>query len=364
MTRTLMIMAAGTGGHIMPGLAVADEMRARGWRVSWLGTKTGMENTLVPKHGFPLDAIGFSGMRGKGLLHMVTGGIRLLAAMRECWSILGQRKPDAVIGMGGYVTVPGGLMASLRSIPLIIHNADAAMLMSNRFLGPIADRITFGFGSAATTKYGPRAYVTGNPVRPEIANLAPPEERFAGRSGALQLLVVGGSLGAQTLNRTVPEAIARLPAEARPRVVHQTGTKEADSVRAAYAAAGIEAEVLPFVDDMPARYATADVVLCRAGAITVSELAAAGVASILVPLTVSTTSHQQDNAKFMEESGGAIHLPQPQLNPTSLAQVLRELDRKRLLAMAMAARAQAQPEATKKVASVCEDSVRAGAMTR
>ena len=358
MTRSLMIMAAGTGGHIMPGLAVANEMRTRGWRVSWLGTKTGMENTLVPKHGFPLDAIGFSGLRGKGFVEMMTGGLRLLAAMRECWNILAQRKPDAVLGMGGYVTVPGGLVASVKDIPLIIHNADAGMLLSNRFLAPIADRITFGFGSAVTQKYGVRAYVTGNPVRDEIAKLPPPELRFAGRAGALRLLVVGGSLGARALNRTLPAAMAMLGGDERPRIVHQTGAADADSVRGAYANASIEAEVLPFIDDMPERYASADVVLCRAGAITVSELAAAGVASILIPLTVSTTSHQRDNAVFMEESGGAIHIPQNDLKAAGLAQLFRSLTRDRLLKMAVSARAQAQPEATSRVAELCEDSVR------
>ncbi|MEO7761368.1 MAG: undecaprenyldiphospho-muramoylpentapeptide beta-N-acetylglucosaminyltransferase [Casimicrobiaceae bacterium] len=358
MTRTLMVMAAGTGGHIMPGLAIANEMRSRGWRVSWLGTKTGMENTLVPKHDFPLDVIGFSGLRGKGIQQMLTGGIRLLAAMRECWAILGRRKPDAVIGMGGYATVPGGLMASLRDIPLIVHNADAGMLLSNRLLGPVADRITFGFASPAAQKYGVRAYVTGNPVRSEIAALPAPDLRFAGRSGPLQLLVVGGSLGARTLNRTLPAAMALLSIEERPHIVHQTGANDAQSVRAAYAAAMIEAEVLPFIDDMPERYAAADVVLCRAGAITVSELAVAGIPGILVPLTVSTTSHQRDNAIFMEEAGGAIHMPQSDFNAAGLAQLFRGLTRERLLAMANAARTQGQPEATNRVAALCEDVIR------
>jgi UDP-N-acetylglucosamine--N-acetylmuramyl-(pentapeptide) pyrophosphoryl-undecaprenol N-acetylglucosamine transferase len=358
MTRTLMIMAAGTGGHIIPGLAVAREMRDRGWRVSWLGTKTGMENTLVPKADLPLDTIGFTGLRGKGFLQALTGGFRLLVAMRECWRILADRKPDAVLGMGGYVTVPGGLMASLRSVPLVIHNADAGILLSNKFLGPLADRISFGFGSATSTKYGARAYVTGNPVRAEIAALEPPAVRYATRQGPLGVLVVGGSLGASVLNRTVPAAMALLDAGRRARIVHQTGAKDADTVRTAYATAGIDAEVLPFIDDMPARYAAADVVICRAGAITVSELAAAGVASVLVPLTVSTTSHQRDNARFMAESGGAIHVPQTELTAAGLAQLFRSLTRERLLAMATAARAQAQPQATEKVADLCVDAAR------
>ena len=355
MSRTLMVMAAGTGGHIMPGLAVANELRGRGWNITWLGTETGMENTLVPKQGIPLDRIGFSGLRGKGLLYALTGGVRLLLAMRECWRILKARKPDAVLGMGGYATVPGGLMASLRDIPLIIHNADATMLLSNRILAPVADRLTFGFASIAAQKYGVRAHVTGNPVRTEIGALPVPELRFQDREGPLQLLVVGGSLGAQVLNRVLPQALGRLAPGERPAVVHQTGAKEAAAVSAAYQAAGVAAEVVPFIDDMRARYADADVVLCRAGAITVAELAAAGVASILVPLTVSTTSHQRDNAAYMHDAGAAIHLPQSDMTPEALAQLLRGLDRKRLLAMAVAARALGEPDATLRVAALCEE---------
>ena len=349
-----MVMAAGTGGHIMPGLAVANELRGRGWDVTWLGTEKGMENTLVPRHGIPLDVIGFSGLRGKGLLYALTGGMHLLRALRECWRILERRKPDAVLGMGGYGTVPGGMVASLRDIPLIIHNADATMLLSNRLLAPLADCLSFGFASLAAQKYGVRAHVTGNPVRTEIAALPVPALRFQGRSGPLQLLVIGGSLGAQVLNRTVPEAISLLTGAERPLVVHQTGEKDAAAVRSAYAAAGVEAEVVPFIDDMRARYADADIVLCRAGAITVAELCAAGVASILVPLTVSTTSHQRDNAAYMHEAGAAIHLPQNDLTPAALAKLLCELERKRLLSIAEAARALGVPEATQRVASLCE----------
>jgi UDP-N-acetylglucosamine--N-acetylmuramyl-(pentapeptide) pyrophosphoryl-undecaprenol N-acetylglucosamine transferase len=355
MSRTLMVMAAGTGGHIMPGLAVANELRGRGWNATWLGTKTGMENALVPKHGIPLDAIGFSGLRGKGVLHTLTGGLRLLVAMRQSWRILAARQPDVVLGMGGYGTVPGGMMASLRNIPLIIHNADATLLLSNRMLAPLADCLSFGFASTAAQKYGARAHVTGNPVRPEIAALPAPELRYRSRSGPLQLLVVGGSQGAQALNRTLPEAMRLLAGEERPMVVQQTGAKEVAAVRAAYAAANVQAEVLPFIDDMPARYAAADVVLCRAGAITVAELAAAGVASILVPLTVATTSHQRDNAAYMHDAGAAMHLPQPDLTPEALAQLLRGLDRERLLTMAIAARTLAEPDATRRVAALCEE---------
>ncbi len=354
MTRSLMVMAAGTGGHIMPGLAVAEEMRGRGWTVTWLGTTTGMENRLVPERGIALDTIGFTGLRGKGLWYAMTGGFRLLDAMRECFSILKRRKPDAVLGMGGYATVPGGLMASVANVPLVIHNADAAMLLSNRILGPVADRLTFGFASSAAKKYGKYAEVTGNPVRGSIAALPAPAERYAGRSGPLKLLVIGGSLGARPLNRTVPSAIAKMPAATRPIVIHQTGPNELDSVKADYAANGVDAEVVPFIDDMAARYAECDVVLCRAGAITVAELAAAGVPSILVPLMLSTTSHQRDNAVHMAEGNAAFHLPQAEMTPESLAARLAGLDRAQLVAMAAGARALGRPDATQRVADVCE----------
>ena len=352
----LVVMAAGTGGHIMPGLAVAREMQRRGWTVSWLGTSHGMENRLVPQHGgpgLPLDTIRFSGLRGKGLLHTATGGLRLLKALWDCRAILKRRAADAVLGMGGYVCFPGGLMASWLNRPLLLVNADAGLLLSNRGLLPVADRVAFGFdGEAArSTK---NAVVTGNPVRADIEHMAPPTERYARRSGPLQLLVVGGSQGAQVLNRTLPEALARLPAEVRPRVLHQTGPADEAGVRSAYAAHGIEAEVRAFVDDMPAQLATCDLMVCRAGAITVSELCAAGVPAVLVPLVVSTTTHQRDNAAWLAAEGGAVHLPQAELTPERLAAELARLDRPALLAMAQRARAQARPQAAARVADEIE----------
>jgi UDP-N-acetylglucosamine--N-acetylmuramyl-(pentapeptide) pyrophosphoryl-undecaprenol N-acetylglucosamine transferase len=353
----LVVMAAGTGGHIMPGLAVAAEMRRRGWSVSWLGTRHGMENRLVPPSGIPLDAIGFSGLRGKGALHALTGGLRLMKAFWDCLGILRRRGADAVLGMGGYVCFPGGMMASLLNRPLVLVNADAALLLSNKSLLPVADRVVFGFaGDAAAKVKG--AVVTGNPVRDEIAALPPPPERYAGRGGPLRLLVVGGSLGAKVLNETLPAALALLPAHERPQVVHQAGSAHAETVRAAYAQAGVAAEVLPFVDDMAARMAACDLMVCRAGAITVSELCAAGVPAVLVPLVVSTTSHQRDNAAWMAAQGAAIHLPQAELSPQRLAQQLRSLSRAALLAMATKARALAQPQAAARVADEIEKLVR------
>ena len=232
----LVIMAAGTGGHIIPGIAVAREVQRRGWSVSWLGTTTGMENTLVPPTQIPLDVLAFSGLRGKGLWHTLTGGLRLLKAFWDAAAILRRRSASAVLGMGGYVCFPGGLMASLLGKPLMLVNADAALLLSNKALLPLADRVAFGFdGPAARIK---RGLVTGNPVRAEIEAMPAPAVRYAGRSGALRLLVVGGSLGAQVLNQTLPAALALLPAEGRPQVLHQTGAAQLDTVRAAYAAAG------------------------------------------------------------------------------------------------------------------------------
>ena len=358
MSRHLVVMAAGTGGHIIPGLAVAREMQRRGWTSSWLGTTHGMENKLVPPSGIPMDAITFSGLRGKGLLHTLTGGFRLLIAFWNCLQILRRRHASAVLGMGGYVCFPGGLMASLLGKPLMLVNADASLLMSNKSLLPVADRIAFGFdGDAAhKTKLG---VVTGNPVRAEIESLPAPAERFAGRSGPLQLLVVGGSLGAKVLNDTLPQALALLPAGARPRVIHQTGAAQLDVVLAAYATAGVDAEVLPFIDDMAARLAACDLIVCRAGAVTVSELCAAGVASVLVPLVVSTTSHQRDNAQWMAKNDAAIHLPQTELSPQRLAELLKMLTRDALLNMATKARALAMPHAAARVADELEGLVAA-----
>ena len=349
----LVIMAAGTGGHIIPGLAVAREMQGRGWSVSWLGTTHGMENQLVPKSGIALDTIRFSGLRGKGLLHTATGGLRLLKAFWDCFGLLRKRGANAVLGMGGYVCFPGGLMASLLNKPLMLVNADAAILLSNKSLLPVADRVAFGFdGPAAQATRN--AVVTGNPVRAEIEALPEPAARYACRQGPLQLLVVGGSLGAQVLNQTLPAALALLPAEARPRVVHQTGAAQADEVRAAYAAVGVPATVRPFIDDMPQQLADCDVMICRAGAITVSELCAAGVPAILVPLIVSTTSHQRDNALWLAGHGAALHLPQAELSAERLAALLRGLAREGLLAMAQKARALARPHAAARVADEIE----------
>lgn len=349
----LLVMAAGTGGHVIPGLAVAREMQARGWSVSWLGTPSGMENRLVPPSGIPIDQIGFSGLRGKGLRHTLAGGLRLLVAFGSSLRILRRRDATAVLGMGGYVCFPGGVMAALLRKPLLLVNADASLLMSNKALLPVADRIAFGFAGDAASQRA-KAVVTGNPVRAEIEALRAPAERFVGRSGALRVLVVGGSLGAKALNECLPLALAQIDAARRPHVTHQTGQANYAAVASGYAAARVQADVLPFIDEMAPRLAECDVIVCRAGAITVSELCAAGVAAVLVPLIVSTTSHQRDNAEWLAGQGAAIHLPQAQLSPRSLSDLLAGLTREALLAMATTARALARPHAAARVADEIE----------
>ena len=350
----LMVVAAGTGGHVMPGLAVAEALRARGWSVSWLGTRVGMERQLVEPRGVAFDAIDFAGLRGKGVKTLLLGGFYLLRALWQSRALIRARKPRVMFSTGGYVAVPAGMAASTLGVPLVLLNSDAALLMSTKMLKSLASAVLCGFDGAAAKALGDKGLVTGNPVRVEIAKTAPPEQRYAGRSGPLQLLVIGGSLGAQALNESVPRALALVPPDLRARVVHQCGAKHLESVRALYRQVGVDAEVVAFIDDMPDRYAKADLVVCRAGAITVSELAAAGVASVLVPLVVSTTSHQRANAEFMAAHGAAIHLPQTELNAPKLADLLRSLTRDRLLAMAVSARSIGKPEATQNVAAIIE----------
>jgi len=351
--KRLMIMAAGTGGHIFPGLAIAQTLRARGWEVTWLGTAAGMEQELVPKHGIAMDSIDFTGMRGKGLKHSLGGALKMVKAFSACFGYIGSRKPDVVLGMGGYVTVPGGLMARLRGVPLVLVNADAALLLSNKTLVPFAERVCFGF-PANFGKAASKAVVTGNPVRKEILDMPAPDLRFFGREGPLRILVVGGSLGAKALNDNLPAALALIPAAQRPQVTHQSGKKNIDALRAAYAQAGVEANVVDFIDDMAAAYSHADLVICRAGAITVSELTAAGVASVLVPLVASTTSHQRDNAQWMAKQSAAIHMPQMEMSAQSVATLLETLTRGACQTMATAARSVGKRDSNDAIAQVLE----------
>ncbi|MFZ6752220.1 undecaprenyldiphospho-muramoylpentapeptide beta-N-acetylglucosaminyltransferase [Undibacterium sp. Dicai25W] len=354
--KKLMIMAAGTGGHIFPGLAIADIMRERGWEVSWLGTSTGMECQIVPKHGVPMDSLEFTGLRGKGWKHTLTGAFKLVKSFFSCLKILGQRRPDVVLGMGGYVTVPGGLMAAFRGKPLVLMNADAALLLSNKALRPFATKLLFGLpseGQVADTKL----QVTGNPIRKDICQLPAPEVRYAQRQGVLRILIVGGSLGAKVLNDCLPQALALIPVAQRPVVTHQSGKQNIQALRDNYSKAGVDAEVLDFIDDMPRRYAEADLVICRAGAITVSELTAAGVASILVPFMAASTSHQKENAMWMAKQSAAIYLPQSELNAEKLAAQLQALDRVQCLQMAGHAYAVGQRDASMNIAKILESLV-------
>lgn len=346
--KTILVMAGGTGGHVFPGLAVADYLHAHGWRVVWMGNPEGMEAKLVPTRGYEMAWVRFAALRGKGLLRKLLLPLSLLRGFWQALRELGRVKPNVVLGMGGYVTFPGGMMAALTGRPLVVHEQNSVAGLANRVLAGVAGRVLSGFPDVLK-----QAEWTGNPVRAEIAGLPAPAQRYAARSGPLSVLVVGGSLGAQALNDAVPRALTLIPADERPRVTHQSGAKQIDALRAAYAVAGVEAELLGFIDDMAARYAAADLVVCRAGALTVAELAAAGVASVLVPFPHAVDDHQTGNARFLSEAGAAILLPQSELTPEKLAGLLRELTREKLAAMAEKARTLAKPEATRVVAEVC-----------
>ncbi len=352
--RRLMIMAAGTGGHIFPGLAIADAMQQRGWVVTWLGTAHGMEGELVAKYRIPMDVLHFSGMRGKGWRHSLAGAVKLVAGLWRCFQFLGARKPDVVLGMGGYVTVPGGLMAKLRGIPLVLINADAALLLSNRFLVSCAKKVLFGFPADFGAAAG-KARVTGNPVRKEITTLPGPAVRYGQRTGPLNLLIVGGSLGAKVLNETLPLALALMPVALRPVVTHQSGKQHIAALQAAYKKAQVSADVVAFIDDMPVRYAKADLVICRSGAITVSELTAAGVASVLVPFMASSTTHQKNNADWMADQKAAIHLSQQEMTAEKLAAILTALSRKECQKLAEAAYQLGRRNANQDIADVLEE---------
>src|SRR6266513_3008256 len=353
MARPLMIMAGGTGGHVFPGLAVADHLRKAGWRVVWLGAKTGMEATLVPKHGYDMAWVSFSGVRGRGLLPFLFLPLRLLVAFWQSARAIFAHRPDVVLGMGGYISFPGGMMAALLGRALVVHEQNAIPGLANKVLAGVADRVLCAFPGALK-----RATVTGNPVRPEIAAIAAPEIRYAEGSGPLRILVVGGSLGAKALNDVVPRALALVPGERRPIVTHQSGAQHVASLRQAYSSAGVQARTPAFIDDMAEAYAGADLVVCRAGATTVAEIAAAGVASILVPYPYAVDDHQRANARFLADAGAAVLVPQSELSAESLAKLLTGFDRMRLRDMAKRARALARPDATSAVALVCTDLAR------
>ncbi|TCT23053.1 undecaprenyldiphospho-muramoylpentapeptide beta-N-acetylglucosaminyltransferase [Thiobaca trueperi] len=347
------VMAGGTGGHVFPALAVAETLRAQGVQVFWIGTRQGMESRLVPEHGFEMEWIRIEGLRGKGLGQMLKAPFKLAGALWQARAILARRRPALVLGMGGFASGPGGLAARALGIPLIVHEQNFVPGMTNQWLARIATRVFEAFPGSFPAARG--AVATGNPVRQTIVDLPAPGERFAGHTGAPRLLVLGGSLGAQALNEMLPSALAALPVESRPEVRHQAGERTLETARAAYAAAGVAAEVTPFIGDMAEAYAWADLVVCRSGALTVSELAAAGVASVLVPYPFAVDDHQVGNARYLADAGAARLVIQRDLSVAGLTALLTDLlsDRARLLAMAEAARGRAQPDACARIAAAC-----------
>ncbi|GGB87668.1 UDP-N-acetylglucosamine--N-acetylmuramyl-(pentapeptide) pyrophosphoryl-undecaprenol N-acetylglucosamine transferase [Marinobacterium zhoushanense] len=350
--RRVLIMAGGTGGHVFPALATADALRAQGVEVEWLGTAAGIEADVVPRAGISLHCIDVRGVRGKGLMKQLLAPFGLLLAIWQAFGVLRRVKPDAVLGMGGFASGPGGLVAWMLRCPLVIHEQNAVAGTTNRILARFASRVLQAFPRAYQGQ--DRGEVVGNPVRGPILQLMPLEQRIAGRDGALRLLVVGGSLGAKAINELVPRALAKLPAAARPEVWHQTGKRNIDEVVKDYAALGVEGRLVPFIEHMDEAYGWADLVICRAGALTVSELAIAGVASVLVPLPHAIDDHQTANAGFLSEAGAGVRIAQSELDADKLVQLLKELgDREKLLTMARAARALAQPDASERVARVC-----------
>ena len=353
-TKHLIIAAAGTGGHVMPGLAVAEEMKKRGWTVSWIGTPVGMESRLVGQRNIEFDALDFTGMRGKGIKHMFTGALKLVKACFAAKALVEKRQASAMFSTGGYIAVPAAFGARSKNKPLIMMNCDAGSLMSVRAVMPWAQAVMCGFDGECAHRAGSKAIVSGNPVREDILALPEPQQRYAARTGKLNLLVFGGSLGAKVLNETVPAAIAKFPLEERPIVTHQCGKNAVEDVKALYAKYGVEAQVISFIDDMASAYNKADVVVCRAGATTVSELTAGGIPAILVPFVVSTTQHQLGNARYMQDEGAGILLEQKDLTPDSLYGKLRSLTREDLLTMADKARSLAKRGAAKTVADTIE----------
>ncbi len=350
-----LVMAGGTGGHIFPGLAVAEALRERGWRVHWLGGKGGlnapsMESQLVPARGYTFEGVDFSGVRGKGLRTLMLLPLRLLKAFGQSLAVLRRVRPDVVVGLGGYITFPAGLMAALTGRPLLLHEQNSVAGMANKLLSLVARRVFTAFPDALN-----KAQWIGNPLRSAFMQQADPQARFAARTGPLKLLVVGGSLGARALNEIVPKALALLPPTQRPTVVHQSGAKQIDELRANYAAAGVSAELTPFIDDTATAFADTDIIICRAGASTVTEIAAVGAAAIFVPFPAAVDDHQTTNAQFLVRSGGGWLMPQATLTAQSLAHTLSGLTRAELLQKAQQAKALQKLGATAAVVQACEE---------
>jgi UDP-N-acetylglucosamine--N-acetylmuramyl-(pentapeptide) pyrophosphoryl-undecaprenol N-acetylglucosamine transferase len=348
--KTALIMAGGTGGHIFPGLAVAHRLRERGWHVHWLGGPApSMESQLVPPHGFDYAQVQFSGVRGKGLMTVLTLPFNL---MRACWQsvqVLRRIKPQVVVGMGGYISFPAGIMAALTGHKLVVHEQNSVAGMANKVLAMFAQSVLTTFPDVLK-----KAQWIGNPLREAFVKQARPRERLSKRHGPLQLLVVGGSLGAQALNAIVPQALALMSEFRRPVVIHQSGAKQIDALRAAYEEADVQATLTPFIEDTAQAFAHADVVIARAGASTVTELAAIGAAAIYVPFPHAVDDHQTTNAKFVVDAGGGWLLPQAELTAQGLADLLQTLTREKLIAVAEKAYAKRKTDATEKTVAVCE----------
>ncbi|MGD2117483.1 MAG: undecaprenyldiphospho-muramoylpentapeptide beta-N-acetylglucosaminyltransferase [Chromatiales bacterium] len=356
MAGRMMVMAGGTGGHVFPALAVATEMQQRGWEVFWLGTRNSFEARVIPQQGIAMEWVSIQGMRGKGLLRKLLMPLQLLRAMFQAASVIRNRKPDVVLGMGGFVSGPGGLVARLLGRPLVIQEQNTVPGMTNQWLAKIAKRVFEAFPGSFAAERG--AVVSGNPVRAEICALAEPQQRLAQHTGPVRLLVLGGSLGAQALNELLPAALAKFTAGSeRPQVRHQAGRDKAAQTEKSYAQHGVSAEVTEFIEDMAAAYAWADLVVCRSGALTVSELTAAGVASLLVPYPHAVDDHQTKNAAFLVQQQAALLMPQAELTADSLAAQLQQLlqDKPRLLAMAQAARSLAVVDSSRIIADACEE---------
>jgi UDP-N-acetylglucosamine--N-acetylmuramyl-(pentapeptide) pyrophosphoryl-undecaprenol N-acetylglucosamine transferase len=361
--RTALIMAAGTGGHIYPGLAIAEALIAKGWSIVWLATPKGMEHQLVGKVGYPIEVVPMQGVRSKGAAAWLLMPFRLVRALWVAAAIIRRNKPDVVISMGGYVALPGGLMGVLMGKPLVVHEPGAHAGLTNRVLALFATRTLVGFPKTfeqvpknALARMLPkpkRVDWLGTPVRADIAAIAAPDARLKDRSGPLRLLIVGGSLGAKTLNELVVAALSAMDRAARPEVVHQSGQANFDELVSAYRASNVDATVLPFIDDMAARLQWCDLMLCRSGAITVAELAAAGVASILVPLPYFVAEEQEANARFLADAGAGVRVKQLETTPQALAALIASFTREKLLAMATAARALGKPDATARCANAC-----------
>jgi UDP-N-acetylglucosamine--N-acetylmuramyl-(pentapeptide) pyrophosphoryl-undecaprenol N-acetylglucosamine transferase len=353
--RCALVMAGGTGGHIFPGLAVAQALRERGWLVHWLGgvgtpSQPSMESRLVPPQGFPFEALDFSGVRGKGVGTLIRLPLRLLWACWQSLRVLRRVKPDVVVGLGGYITVPAGVMSLLLGKPLVLHEQNSVAGMANRVLARMAKRVFTAFPNVIKG-----ATWIGNPLRQSFIGVADPHTRFAGRSGPLRVLVVGGSLGARALNDIVPRALALLPLAQRPVVLHQSGTAQIDVLRANYAAAGVTAELTPFIEDTAAAFADADLVICRAGASTVTEIAAVGAAAIFVPFPSAVDDHQTLNARFLVEQGAGWLLPQAEMTPERLLDMLKKMDRSVALECALQAKKMGKMDATARMVTACEE---------